>query len=245
MAVADAQKEVSDFEVFTAKTCEQMLELSASLGESQLLPSNLAVQILRDVFFEGCGKTMAEAVGHTTRQVNKFAEGTSPAPLNLFLRAGWVTGARPDQIFVTGQFECESSPRNAVFEVYRARRRPTLGYEELRRELNAALAEPAGASVRSLALRLGTDPSVVWRREPELASRLSRTYAKHVAQESQRKKEAFERTVSSLVKAFRGRGIRPSMEDMREALDDTCFLNSWKRHVVARTVYAAFDNDDD
>ena len=243
--VADAQKAVCEFELFAARACEQMLELSASLSESQLLPSDLAVQAMRDVFFGGCGSTMAQAIGHGARQVNKYAQGAVPAPLNLFLRTAWTTGATPEQIFVTGQFDYEPDMRDAAFETYRARRGRPLGDEELRHALNAALAEPSGTSVRALALRLGTEPSVIWRREPELASRLSRAYAAHVAQESQRKKAEFERTVLSVVNEFRGRGIRPSMEDMRSALGGSAsFLNPWKRHVIARSLYAAFGAED-
>ena len=243
-AVADAYKSVSEFEVFAATTCEQMLVLSTTLNDSQLLPSDLAVQALRDVFFGGRGGAMARAMGHSERSVNKYAQGVTPAHLNLFLRAAWITHASAEQIFVTGQFHCEHCTReDAVFEHYRARRGRPLGNEELRRVLDAALTEPTGASVRNVALRLGTAPSVVWRREPELASRLSRTYAAHVAQESHRRKEDFERTVRSLIEAFRPRGTRPTLDELREALGDdanACFLNPWKRQVVIRMLYELF-----
>ncbi|MGU7778680.1 hypothetical protein [Burkholderia sp. PU8-34] len=239
----DAERNVGEMETFAAKFCEQMLTLSCALDESQLLPSNLAVQALRDVFFGGRGSVMAKAIGHGPRQVNRYLEGAAPAPLNLFLRAACVTGATAEQIFATAQFDCETALEEAEFDLYRARHRRRLGYEELRRALEAAFAEPSGASVRSVAVRLGVDPAVIWRREPALASRLSLAYAVHVAEESRKKKAAFERSVLELAEQFRALGTRPSLDEMKEALGSSaCFLNPWKRQVVARTLYALFGN---
>ncbi|WP_409333843.1 TniQ family protein [Burkholderia sp. Bp8963] len=239
--VSDVALQVTEHETFYARTCEQMLELSSTFDESQFLSSDLAVQALRDVFFGGRGSTMAKAIGHGPRQVNKYQEGAAPAPLNVFLRAAWVTGATPEQIFVTGRFDCQGAPRETVFDGYRARSERTLGRGELRRGLDAALAEPSGASVRSVALRLGIDPTVIWRSEPALAARLSRAYAVHVAEESQRKKASFEQSVLKVAEEFRACGRRPTLDEMREALGGSaCFINPWRRHVVIRTLYAVF-----
>jgi hypothetical protein len=239
--VAAADLEVTEMEVFCARFCEQMLELSSTVDESQILRSDLAVQALRDVFFAGRGSVMAKAIGHDTRPVNKYADGLIPAPLNLFLRVAWVTGTTPEQIFVTNRFECDVTPREAEFDPYRVRRTRTLGDNELRRELEFALAETPGTSVRAIALRLGRAPAVVWRREPELASRLSRAHAAYVAQESQRKKDAFEQTVRSLVDEFRTQGKRPSMDEMKGLLNDNgCLLDPWKRRVISRSLCEAF-----
>jgi hypothetical protein len=234
-------REPTDFDLFCAQSCEQMLALSSSVDESRLLSSDIVVRAVRDVFFMGNGSEMAQALGHLRSQVNHYCVGTFPAPLNLFLRAAFVTGATMEQLFVTNIFAEGGCATAMEFDLHRARSRRVLTDEELRVRLEGELSGAEASSVREVANRLNLEPGLIWRRAPDLAASISRRHAAYVAQTSADRKEHFILQLTRLTDEYRRLGHAPTVAQIKEALGGHgCFINSWKRSLITGAMDEAF-----
>ncbi|WP_232477844.1 hypothetical protein [Caballeronia calidae] len=226
---------MTDFDVFVAEKCEELISLPAMLPPgAHLLPSNLVVQALRDVFFRGSATDMARAVGELPGQVHGYIKGEFPAPLAFFMRAAAVTGASMREIFVTNAFEStDISASTHTFELRRARPRRVFTQESIENALRTALSGDGSKSVQAVAVDLRMEAATVWRRSPDLCSQVSQRHARYVAASAALRRAAFESKVHEVLSNFKGRGIRPTQDDLREALHDpACFLNEWKRAVI-------------
>ncbi|MGT2473700.1 hypothetical protein [Paraburkholderia terrae] len=203
-------------------------------GNTELMCSNLAVRALRDVFYCGSSAQMGRALGILPSQVVHFAAGTFPAPLHLFVRASYATGATMEQIFVTNKFEVEECARRKPhFEVQRSvPRRLQMGADLVLR-LNSALGEGGKLSVGAVAAGLNITATTVWRRERELASRLAQMHAEYSRKETQAQKEQYRAKVIAFIAVCAARGITPG----RRQVDRECggvgrFSSDWKRLII-------------
>jgi hypothetical protein len=242
-ADAEASGEASDFEIFAAEQGEHLLTLPAQLSAgARILPSDVAVQALRDVFFCGNGAEMARAVGELPSQANGYAIGEFPAPLSFYTRAAYVTGASMYQIFVSNDFDVAGRVRPGyTFDLRRAQSRRAGDQAHIERALSEALIGGGIKSVRAVAIDLCMEPPTIWRRSPHLCSELSRRHALYVASTAAARRSDFEAAVREVLSNFAQEGVAPSANQMREALNDpACFLNDWKRAVI-RIEMAKFD----
>ncbi|MFM0137774.1 hypothetical protein [Caballeronia grimmiae] len=228
---------MTDFDVFVAEKCEELISLPARLPPGvHLLPSNLVVQALRDVFFRGNAAEMARALGELRGQVNCYIHGEFPAPLIFFIRAALVTGASMHQIFVSNAFEsAETAHSTHTFELRRAGPRRIFSQESIDNALRAALDGNGSMSVQAVAITMGMDGATIWGRSPELCSRVSKHHATFMADAAARRRAAFESKVQEVLKRLRDQDIRPTASAIRDALHDQgCFLNEWKRAVILK-----------
>ncbi len=225
----------TEFEVFVAQQSEELLQLVAQVpAGSHLLPSNVVVQALRDVFFYGNAAEMARALGELSGKTNGYVSGEFPAPLHFFLRAAFVTGASMRQLFVTNDFDSDERIRSEhKFEVRRAQSHRACKQEDIDEALKGALGGDGSKSVRAIAIDLCMEPVTVWRRSPGLSAQVSRLHASYVAAVAASRREAFESRVQEVLMRFKCRGICPTKSELMEALgDQACFLNDWKRAVI-------------
>jgi hypothetical protein len=231
----DDGPDATDFEIFVAEMCEELISLPASLPRgSHLLPSALVVQALRDVFFRGSATEMARAFGELPGQVHGYIKGEFPAPLTFFMRAASVTGASMHQIFVSNEFESvDITASTHSFELRRARPRRVFTQESIENALRAALEGDGSKSVQSVAVDLRMEAATVWSRSPELSSKVSKHHAAYRAATAAQRKASFEARVQEMFKWFKEQQIRPSDTEIKDALNDqACFLNAWKREVI-------------
>ncbi|MFM0439467.1 hypothetical protein PQQ84_23625 [Paraburkholderia strydomiana] len=211
----------------------------SNVGEDvELICSADAVRVLRDVFFCGSSAQMGRALGILPSQVVHFVAGSFPAPLRLFVRASYTTGATMEQIFTTNKFDIEGvERRTSQFDVLRSvPRRLQMGVD-LATRLNNALADGGKQSVSKVAAGLNITATTVWRRERALASRLAQMHAEFVAKETEARKEEYQAKVIAFVKACAARGKTPS----RRQVDKECggagqFSTEWKGMVIKQAV---------
>jgi hypothetical protein len=177
---------------------------------------------------------MGRSLGFLPSQVVHFAAGTFPAPLLLFVRASYVTGATMEQIFVTNKFNFDgTAPRERQFEVKRSVPRRVQTGADLAMRLNNAIADGGKQSVGAVAAGLNITATSVWRRERELASRLAQMHAVFVSKETQAQKEQYQTKVIAFIAACAAQGIKPG----RRWVDAECggvgrFASDWKRSVI-------------
>ncbi|WP_429573442.1 hypothetical protein [Paraburkholderia sp. UCT70] len=204
----------------------------------ELIPSDVAVRALRDVFFCGSSAQMGRALGILPSQVVHFAVGTFPAPLHLFVRASRATGATMAQIFVTNKFEVDgriaSTPQ---FDIQRSVPRRLQLHADLLIQLNDALAAGGMQSVGAVAASLNISATTVWRRERELASRLARMHAEFVSKQTQAQKETYQVKIATYIRECAARGVIPG----RRRIDIECggvgqFSSEWKRSVIKEAI---------
>lgn len=232
--IPDESTSICEIDTFLSRAVEEALSLSNIRGYVEPLCSDVAVRALRDVFYCGSSAQMGRALGILPSQVVHFAAGTFPAPLHLFVRASYATGATMEQIFATSKFEVkESVGRTPHFEVHRSvPRRLQLGADLVMR-LNNALAEGGKQSVGAVAVGLNITATTVWRRERELAARLSLMHAEYMGKETQAEKEKYRAKVIAFITACAVRGITPG----RRQVDRECggvgrFSTEWKRLII-------------
>ncbi|SPB17802.1 TetR family transcriptional regulator [Caballeronia novacaledonica] len=231
----NVKQDVTDFDVFVAEKCEELISLPAILPPgAHLLQSSVVVQALRDVFFRGSGTGMARAVGELPGQVHGYIKGEFPAPLAFFMRVAAVTGASMREIFVTNAFESTNlSASTHTFELRRARPRRVVTQESIDNALQTALNGDGSKSVQAIAVDLRMEAATVWRRSPNLSSKVSQHHARYVAASAALRRAEFESKVHEVLSSFKGRGIRPTQDELKEALHDpACFLDDWKRTVI-------------
>jgi hypothetical protein len=222
----------TEFDMFVAEQSEQLIALAAQMpAGSHLLPSNVVVQALRDVFFSG---KLGRALGELAGQVSGYVSGEFPAPLHFFMRAAFVTGASMRQMFVTNDFDFgERGAAEHTFELRRARSTRVCRQEVIDEALRTALIGDGSKSVRSIAVDLCMEPTTVWRRSSDLCSQVSRHHASYVAKTAAVRRAEFESRVQEVLRTFKRRGVCPTESDLKDALDDpACFLNDWKRAVI-------------
>ncbi|MFL9959084.1 hypothetical protein PQR65_37425 [Paraburkholderia nemoris] len=177
---------------------------------------------------------MARATGGLACQVNGYATGEFPAPLHFFLRAGYITGATMQEIFVTNSFDNACSRRHdEKFDVRRAVPKRFSEQVAVDMALQAALDGNGSTSVRAIAINLNLEPASVWRRNPTLASAVSRRHAAFAAAAAAKRRSEFETAVHAVVVDCAQRGERPTAGQFKQALaDPACFLNDWKRAAI-------------
>ena len=225
---------VSELDTFISRTVEDALSLSNVSGKIDLVSSDVAVRSLRDVFYCGSSAQMGRALGILPSQVVHFCAGTFPAPLHLFVRASYATGATMEQMFVTNRFEVMGSLGQQLhFEVQRSVPRQFQLGADLVAQLNRALAEGGKQSVGAVAVGLNLTATTVWRRERELASRLALMHAEYAREETRVQKESYQARVIAFVTACAARGITPG----RRQIDMECggtgrFSTDWKRSII-------------
>jgi hypothetical protein len=223
------------FQLYTAKQCEDLLALPGQLSDGEhVLPSSVAASAIREVFFQGNGSAMARSLGSLPGQINAYTNGEFPAPLYLFLRAGFSTGATMHQMFVSNGFESSELARpDTSFELRRAEPKRYGEQVLIDNMLKEALQGDGSASVRSIAINLCLEPLTVWRRSPKLSAEVSKQHAAFRATSATKLRREFEQEVQIVISSFEQRGHRPSSDDLRVALrDPACFLNDWKRTVI-------------
>jgi len=225
---------IDELDTFLSRSVEDALSLSNVSDEIDLVSSEIAVRALRDVFWCGSSSQMGRALGVLPSQVVHFAAGTFPAPLHLFVRASYATGASMEQIFASNRFDVKASAgREPHFEVKRSvPRRLQLGADLVMR-LNNALADGGKQSVGAVAAALNITGTTVWRRERELASRLAQMHAEYAGKETRAQKEKYRTEVIAFITACAARGITPG----RRQVDKECggvgrFSSDWKRAVI-------------
>lgn len=225
---------VNDLDVYVAIAVEDALSLSNVEEEIELVCSDVAVRAIRDVFYCGSSAQMGRSLGFLPSQVVHFAAGTFPAPLLLFVRASYMTGATMEQIFVTNRFNFdETAPRERQFEVKRSVPRRIQTGADLAMKLNNAIADGGKQSVGAIAAGLNITATSVWRRERELASRLAQMHAVFVSKETQGQKEQYRAKVFAFVTACAAQGVKPG----RRLVDAECggvgrFASDWKRSII-------------
>lgn len=243
-----------DFEIFCARSVEDAIALSNVGHNVDLVASDVAVRAIRDVFYEGSAVQMGRALGVLPSQVVHFAAGTFPAPLHLFVRACYATGATMRQIFLTNSFEGDSlATRECEFELRRSVPRRVQMSRDLVDRLTKAIAGNGGTSIKDIAHDLNISATTVWRRERELASRLARHHAEYVAKETQCQKDQYRRDVVAFLTTCRADRICLG----RRRIDEECggvgrFGSDWKRSVIKEaraevfgSIPAATDQADD
>lgn len=232
--IPDVSAPIDELDAFASLAVEDALSLSNVSGDIDLISSDVAVRALRDVFYCGSSAQMGRALGILPSQVVHFAAGTFPAPLLLFVRASYATGATMKQIFVTNKFNVEGSTRRKPhFEVQPSVPRRLQLSADLVMRLNNALADGGKQSVGAVAAGLNISATTVWRRERELASRLAQMHAEYVGGETQAQKEEYEAKVLAFITACAARGVAPG----RRMVDIECggvgrFSTNWKRSVI-------------
>ncbi|MEM5339696.1 hypothetical protein [Paraburkholderia azotifigens] len=220
--------------MFLSRAVEDALSLSNASDHVELICSAVAVRALRDVFYCGSSAQMGRALGILPSQVVHFVTGTFPAPLHLFVRASYATGATMEQIFVTNKFEVERGVRRTPqFEVLRSVPRRVQLSSDLVVRLSSALADGGRQSVGAVAAGLNITATTVWRRERELASRLAQMHANFVATETRARKEEYQAKVMAFVTACAARGFTPG----RRQVDKECggvgqFSTEWKGLII-------------
>ncbi|WP_090809627.1 PqqD family protein [Paraburkholderia tuberum] len=227
-------RSISEQDAFLSRSVEDALSLSNVRGEIELISSDVAVRALRDVFWCGSSAQMGRALGILPSQIVHFCAGTFPAPLLLFVRASYATGATMAQMFVSNRFEVAGSvERKPDFEVQRSVPRRLQLAAELVRRLNDALAEGGHQSVGAVAAGLNVTAATVWRRERELATRLAQMHAEYASKETQAQKEIYQADVIAFIAECAARGIAPG----RRQVDKECggigrFSTDWKRSII-------------
>ncbi|MFM0523905.1 hypothetical protein PQR11_02825 [Paraburkholderia strydomiana] len=224
--------------MFIARAVEDALSLSNVGEDIELICSDVAVRALRDVFFCGSSAQMGRALGILPSQVVHFVAGTFPAPLCLFVRASYITGATMEQIFISNRFKIGVVERHtSQFDVLRSvPRRLQLGFDLVTR-LNNALADGGKQSVSAVADGLKITATTVWRRERALASLLAQMHAEFMAQKTQARKEEYQTKVIAFITACAARGVTPS----RNEVDKECggvgqFSTDWKRMTIKNAI---------
>ncbi|WP_321931905.1 hypothetical protein [Paraburkholderia guartelaensis] len=199
-------------DLFLSRTVEDALSLSNVGEDINIISSDVAVHALRDIFYSGSSAQMGRALGVEQRQVGHFADGRYPAPLQLFVRASYATGATMEQIFVTNKFDVQGRGRKEPhFEVRPfVSRRLQMGVDLVTR-LNDALADGGKLSVAAVAEGLSITATTAWRRERELASRLAQMHAEYMCMEAQALREKYQAKVIAFVAACAARGITPTI----------------------------------
>lgn len=234
---------IDDFATFCAWECEEILLLPQTLPKGEeILPSDISVTGLRDVFFSGNGSSMARRLGEVPSQLNAYCTGQLPTPLHVYLRASYLTGASMRQIFVTQEFN-DALPRHqdAEFGLRRARSRAAYEQERVDNELRLAIAGEGDVSVRQVATRLNIDPPTLWRRSAELANELARKHAKYSAQRSVAKKASFVEQARTVIQTYQIQDTEPTWKEIMHGLDDPGVgLNPWKRSVIRELMAEAF-----
>lgn len=232
--IPDVSTPIDELDTFLSLAVEDALSLSNVSGDIDLISSDVAVRALRDVFYCGSSAQMGRALGILPSQVVHFASGTFPAPLCLFVRASYATGATMQQIFVTNKFDMEGCARQKPhFEVHRSVPRRLQLRADLVMRLNNALADGGKQSVGAVAAGLNISATTVWRRERELASRLAQMHAEFVGKETQDQKGKYEAKVIAFIAGCAAHGITPG----RRMIDIECggvgrFSSNWKRLVI-------------
>ncbi|MEX4002033.1 hypothetical protein AB4Y38_24390 [Paraburkholderia sp. EG285A] len=204
----------------------------------ELNHSDVAVRALRDAFYYGSSAQMGRALGILPAQVLHFAAGTSPAPLHLFVRASYATGASMEQIFISNRFDEKTSMgRNLHFEVRRSvPHRLRLGADLVVR-LDNALAEGGKQSVGAVAAGLNITAKTVWRHERELSSRLARMHEEFMGRETQAQKEEYKAKAVVFIVACAARGLTPSRRQVDlECGGDGRFSTQWKRLIIREAI---------
>jgi hypothetical protein len=225
---------ISELDMFLSRAVEDALSLSNVGGPINILSSDVAVRALRDVFFCGSSTQMGRALGVQRRQIGHFADGRFPAPLQLFVRASFITGGTMEQIFISNKFETDKmSGRRLDFEVeQRASSRSQLAIDLVRR-LNSALADGGRMSVAAIADSLNITATTVWRRERQLASRLALMHAEFTSTQAQAQKEEYRAKVFAFVAECASRGVTPTrMEVDVKCGGDGQISSYWKRDVL-------------
>ena len=225
---------IGELDTFLSSSVEDALSLSNVGDQFELVCSDVAVRALRDVFYDGSSVQMGRALGILPSQVLHFAAGTFPAPLHLFVRASYATGATMAQIFVTNRFDEKTSVgRKLHVEVQRsAPHRPRMGADLVVR-LNDALAEGGKQSVGAVAAGLNITARTVWRHERELASRLAQMNAEFIGRGTQAQKEEYRAKAVAFITACAVRGITPCRREVDlECGGDGRFTTQWKRLII-------------
>jgi hypothetical protein len=236
--IQDESTSIDALDIFVSRTVEEALSLSNVRDDIGLISSEVAVRALRDVFFCGSSAQMGRALGILPSQVVHFSAGTFPAPLRLFVRASYATGATMEQIFVTNKFDLEGSTRRKLsFEVQRSVSRRLQSRADLVMRLNNALADGGTQSVGAVAASLNITAITVWRRERELASRLAQMHAEFMGEEARAEKAKYQAKVMAFITACAARGITPG----RRQVDMECggfgrFSTDWKRSIIKDAV---------
>ncbi|MEX3953916.1 TniQ family protein [Paraburkholderia sp. EG287B] len=230
---------ISELDLFLSCTVEEALSLSNVRDDIDLIASDVAVRALREVFFCGSSAQMGRSLGLLQRQVGYFADGTYPAPLQLFVRASYATGVTMEQIFVTNKFGAEESARKKPhFEVHRAgARRLQLG-PELATRLDDALADGGRLSVGAVAEGLNITATTVWRRERELASRLAQMHAEFMAREAQAQREKYQAKVIAFIMACATRGITPTRTQIDMECEGDGSLSLFRKQLIIKAAIA-------
>lgn len=232
--IYDAPTPVGELDVWISMAVEDALSLSNVEGEIELVRSDVAVRAIRDVFYCGSAAQMGRSLGFLPSQVVHFAAGTFPAPLLLFVRASYATGATMEQIFLTNKFNFHgTAPRERQFEVKRSVSRRIQAGADLITKLSNAIADGGKRSVGAIAAELNITATSVWRRERELASRLAQMHAVYASKETQIQKEEYQAKVLAFITVCADQDIRPG----RRWVDAECggvgrFATDWKRSVI-------------
>ncbi|WP_176079760.1 TniQ family protein [Paraburkholderia tropica] len=233
-AVSTEAPSQSLFALYCAQACEDLLALPQCVkdGES-ILPSSVSVSGLRDCFFEGNGSAMARRLGELPSQLNAYCNGEFPAPLHVFLRAGYVTGASMHQILVSQDFSVLGAGNaEAQFDLRRAEPR-AYDQSHVDESLRAAILDGGGMSVLQLASQLNVEVVTLWRRSPKLAKELAIAHAAYIAKRSAKGQSEFVESVRTTVADLRSQGVNPTASEVKRLLGDAGIgLNPWKRTVV-------------
>jgi hypothetical protein len=222
----------SEFELFCAQACEQLLSLAFDATENhRLLPSDQIASALRDVFFSGSGARMERSLGLPRGQGNHYCAGTFPAPLHYYLRAIYYSGATVREVFASNEFQQKEPQRETLtFPLRRASVRRSLPVESIAAKLREALLRFPPPSVRRIAEELDVDSLLVWRRCAELATDVSARYAAYVAERAAENRKNFRASVRDVFARY---GTSISAQDMKHLLGDpSCYLNNWKREII-------------
>ncbi|MFM0553579.1 TniQ family protein [Paraburkholderia sediminicola] len=223
-----------DQEMFCARSVEEILALSDVEHEVNPIASDIAVRAIRDVFYDGSSAQMARALGVLPSQIVHFAAGTFPAPLHLFVRASYTTGATMEQMFLTNDFDGESPVKKEYeYEIRRSVPQRVQMSRDLVERLGEALEGDGSKSIQHIADSLHITATTVWRRERELATRLARQHAAYAVKERQRQKDQYRSNVVAFLIACRDQGVSPG----RRRIDEECggagrFASDWKRSVI-------------
>jgi hypothetical protein len=222
---------------------EDVLALSNVEGDIDVIRSDVAVRAIRDVFYSGSSAQMGRELGILPSQVVHFAAGSFPAPLQLFVRASYTTGATMRQLIVTNQFEPDASRfKRRGFETRRLVPRRNELKKELFSALTEALSGDGSVSVAAIAASFNIAAITVWRRERDLASRLSLRHAEYVAKQTQQEKEQYRERVVAFLKTCAGQGMVPSRREVDKQCDGVGrFSSDWKRTLIRLAMTEVFE----
>ncbi|WP_434666255.1 TniQ family protein [Paraburkholderia sp. A3BS-1L] len=237
--IPEESTSIGEMDMFLSRTVEDALSLSNVRDNINIISSDVAVHALRDIFFCGSSAQMGRALGVAQRQVGHFADGRYPAPLQLFVRASYATGATMEQIFVTNKFDVGAGVRKEPhFEVKQTvSRRLQLGVDLVTR-LNDALAEGGELSVAAVAEGLSITATTAWRRERELASRLAQMHAEYMRMEALAMREKYQTKVFAFVAACTARGITPTILQVDMECGTEGSVSSYRKREIIKAAIA-------